>query len=261
MIPKKIHYCWFGGNPKPEIIQKCIASWKKYCPDWEIIEWNESNFDIDQHAFMREAYSQKKWAFVSDVARLIVLYNYGGIYMDTDVELNKTNPFDPYLHRDGLFAFEHERIVATGLCCGCRKKLPLIQDMLRAYDTQHFDQSRMVVNTVINMPIIRSKTGLKLDGTNQVIDNIEFLSMGMFADFAFHYGTRSWDKNQAKYTLSRNPYRNTKFKRFLKDPHKFAYIEKHFGDGFILKLYTFFVYDLLEMGPIYYLKRLCRKRN
>ena len=84
MIPKKIHYCWFGGNPLPELAQKCIASWKKYCPDYEIVEWNETNFDINYCDYVREAYTAKKWAFVSDVARLYVLVNYGGIYMDTD---------------------------------------------------------------------------------------------------------------------------------------------------------------------------------
>lgn len=78
MIPKKIHYCWFGGNPKPELIEKCIASWRKYCPDWEIIEWNESNLDIERFHYAREAYDAGKWAFVSDIARLDVLRKVGG---------------------------------------------------------------------------------------------------------------------------------------------------------------------------------------
>lgn len=259
MIPKKIHYCWFGGNKKPEIIEKCIASWKKYCPDYEIIEWNESNFDISQYNYMQEAYEQKKWAFVSDVARLIVLYNEGGIYLDTDVELKVLNSFDNFLCRDGLFAFEHERSIATGLCCGCIKGLPLIKDMIDAYKNEHFDSNNMVVNTVINMPIIRSKTGLVLDGSNQIIDNIEFISTGMFSNFAVHYGTRTWDESQQNYTLKRKPYKNTAIKRFLKDPKKFEYIENHFGEGCILKLYTFITYDLIEMGPVYYIKRLFKK--
>ena len=82
MIPKIIHYCWFGGNPKPEIIQKCMASWKQYCPDWEIREWNEENFDVSAMPYTQEAYEAKKWAFVSDVARLHAVYECGGIYMD-----------------------------------------------------------------------------------------------------------------------------------------------------------------------------------
>ena len=84
MIPKKIHYCWFGRNPLPEKAKKCIASWKKYCPDYEIIEWNEDNFDFDKHAYLRWCYDHKKWAFLSDLARLIVVYENGGIYFDTD---------------------------------------------------------------------------------------------------------------------------------------------------------------------------------
>lgn len=78
MIPKVIHYCWFGRNPKTEIIEKCIASWRKYCPDWEIIEWNEDNYDVEKVPFVKEAYEAKKWAFVSDYARLDILYNHGG---------------------------------------------------------------------------------------------------------------------------------------------------------------------------------------
>lgn len=89
-IPKVIHYCWFGGKPKPELAKKCIDSWKKYCPDYKIIEWNESNFDIELCKYVKEAYKEKRWAFVSDYARFWILYNHGGIYMDTDVELIKS---------------------------------------------------------------------------------------------------------------------------------------------------------------------------
>ena len=87
MIPKKIHYCWFGGNPLPETVQRCINSWRKFCPDYEIIEWNESNYNIHKIPFIAEAYDAKKYAFVSDYARLDIIYNEGGIYLDTDVEL------------------------------------------------------------------------------------------------------------------------------------------------------------------------------
>lgn len=78
MIPKIIHYCWFGGNEKPDIIKKCIESWKKFCPDWEIKEWNETNFDVNAVPYMKEAYEMKKWAFVSDIARLLIVYQSGG---------------------------------------------------------------------------------------------------------------------------------------------------------------------------------------
>ena len=99
IIPKKIHYIWFGGNPKTELILKCIESWKKYMPDYEIIEWNESNFTFD-NAYAKEAYENKKYAFVSDYARLKVVYEYGGIYLDTDVELVKS--LQPLLEKGGF---------------------------------------------------------------------------------------------------------------------------------------------------------------
>ena len=99
-IPKIIHYCWFGKGPKPELAIKCIESWKKYCPDYEIKEWNEDNFDLNYNAYVKEAYENKKWAFVTDVVRLYALVNYGGIYMDTDVEVIK--PLDEFLTLSGL---------------------------------------------------------------------------------------------------------------------------------------------------------------
>ena len=90
MIPKIIHYCWFGRNPKPKLALKCIKSWKKYCPDYEIIEWNEDSFDIESAPlYVRQAYEAKKWAFVTDYVRLYAMTKFGGIYMDTDVEVIK----------------------------------------------------------------------------------------------------------------------------------------------------------------------------
>ena len=90
MIPKKIHYCWFGGNPLPDSVKNCIDSWKKFCPNYEIIEWNESNYDVHKIPYISEAYKNKKYAFVSDYARLDIIYNEGGFYLDTDVELIKS---------------------------------------------------------------------------------------------------------------------------------------------------------------------------
>lgn len=89
MIPKVIHYCWFGNNPLPNDVKKCIKSWEKYCPDYEIKRWDEHNFDVYQNEFIKSAYDAKAWAFVSDYARLKIIYDEGGIYLDTDVELQK----------------------------------------------------------------------------------------------------------------------------------------------------------------------------
>ena len=96
MIPRIIHYCWFGRKPKPEKVIEYINTWKEHCPDYEIIEWNEDNFDVNQMPFTREAYKTRKFAFVSDVCRLFALMKFGGIYMDTDVRVLKS--FDDYIN-------------------------------------------------------------------------------------------------------------------------------------------------------------------
>ena len=120
MIPKIIHYCWFGGNELPESVRKCIESWKKYCPDFVIKEWNESNYDVTKLPFMKDAYEAKKYAFVSDYARLDIIYQHGGIYLDTDVELIK--PLDDRLLDTTCFmGMETPGTVATGLGFGAIK--------------------------------------------------------------------------------------------------------------------------------------------
>ena len=138
MIPKIIHYCWFGGNPLPPDARRCIASWKKHCPDYEIRPWNETNFDISAHPFMRAAWDAKAWAFVSDYARLQVVYTHGGIYLDTDVELKQS--------LDGLLAHscyvglqQVGPLVATGLGFGAQQGHPAVKAMLDIYDTVTFD--------------------------------------------------------------------------------------------------------------------------
>lgn len=135
MIPKIIHYCWFGNAEKPELIKKCIASWKKNCPDYEIIEWNEDNFNIEICDYVREAYSEKKWAFISDYARHYVLNKYGGIYLDTDVELLK--PLDTFLVTN-FVALENADSIATGLIMGCEGNNWFCQRMLNEYNNDHF---------------------------------------------------------------------------------------------------------------------------
>lgn len=135
MIPKKIHYVWLGKGEKNERIKKCIESWKKYLPDYEIIEWNEDNFDIEYNDFTKKAYENKKWAFVSDVVRLYALYKEGGIYMDTDVEVYK--PLDEFLSEEGFSGFEckHYPVTAT---LGAVKGNPVIKLMLDYYNAIDF---------------------------------------------------------------------------------------------------------------------------
>ena len=132
MIPQKIHYCWFGRNPKPKLAEKCIASWKKYCPGYEIIEWNEDNFDINMNGYTKMCYEQKKYAFLSDYVRLLVVAEHGGIYFDTDVELIR--PIDKLLEHNAFFGFETPEYVASGLGFGSVPHGKAIEAMVAEYD-------------------------------------------------------------------------------------------------------------------------------
>ena len=138
-IPKVIHYCWFGRGELPTLEKKCIASWKKYCPDYKIVCWNEDNFNINQNKYAKEAYEAKKWAFVSDYVRLKVLYEEGGIYLDTDVEIIKS--FDSLIKDMGYMGFDDVGIVSTGLGFACEKGNELIGEILKDYDNISFKLS------------------------------------------------------------------------------------------------------------------------
>ncbi len=116
MIPKVIHYCWFGGNPLPELAIKCIDSWKKYLPDYEIKEWNENNFNVNSIKYTQQAYKRKKYAFVSDYARFWILYHYGGVYFDIDVELIK--PLTPILQSGPYMGLETDNVRQTSIFTG-----------------------------------------------------------------------------------------------------------------------------------------------
>ena len=138
MIPKVIHYCWFGGNPLPESAQKCIASWRKFLPDYEIKEWNESNFDVNAIPYTAQAYAAKKYAFVSDYARFSILYDNGGLYFDTDVEVIR--PMDDIIENGPFMGFEidasgidFKKAVAPGLGLGANPGLGLYKEILEHY--------------------------------------------------------------------------------------------------------------------------------
>ena len=131
-IPKVIHYCWFGKGKMPKLAEKCLNSWKKFCPDYKIVCWNEENFDVTENRYAREAYEAKKWAFVSDYVRLKVLYNEGGIYLDTDVELIK--PLDDLICDRGYMGFDDNGIISTGLGFACEKGNELVGKLLEDYE-------------------------------------------------------------------------------------------------------------------------------
>ena len=180
MIPKIIHYIWFGGNPLPEDAIKCIESWKKYCPDYEIKEWNESNFDLNSCSYIKEAYQAKKWAFVSDYARLYVLYKYGGIYMDTDVEVIK--PLDRFLKLKAFSGFENERDIPTGIMA-CEKSHPLFEELLSEYDHIHFIDENGNYDLTTNVTRITKtcvKKGLVRNNRRQTIADFTLFPKDVF---------------------------------------------------------------------------------
>ena len=179
MIPKIIHYCWFGGNPLPKIAVKCISSWKKYFPDYEIKEWNEDNFDLNCCEYVREAYQAKKWAFVSDYARFWILYNYGGLYFDTDVEVIK----------------DMSDIIANGAFMGCEVAdkcapgLGLYKEILENYQQSHFlnsDGSNNYETVVDRTTNILKKYGFKESNTIQKIAEVKNMSAEEVAQITYN---------------------------------------------------------------------------
>lgn len=180
MIPKIIHYCWFGRNPLPELAIKCINSWKQYCSDYEIIEWNEHNFDLNMNTYVAEAYAEKKWAFVTDYVRLYVMVKYGGIYMDTDVEVIK--PLDRYLVNHAFTGFETGTDILTGIMA-CEKGFALFQDLLNLYEGKHFVRSDGSYDMTTNVYTITKyclKHGFIPNNTYQIIEGLALYPSDFF---------------------------------------------------------------------------------
>lgn len=175
MIPKKIHYCWFGGNPLPELAKKCIESWKRFCPDYDIIEWNETNFDVNFNDYVKEAYQAKKWAFVSDVARFKILYDNGGLYFDTDVEIIRT--IDDVLKKGAFMGVETDEkgTVAPGLGLAVEKGNVFYKEMLDFYQTQKFtnEDGSLNLTTIVEYTTEKLKLhGYKKSNEIQCVDGI-----------------------------------------------------------------------------------------
>jgi len=177
MIPKVIHYCWFGGNPKPKLAKKCIRSWKKYCPDSEILEWNESNYDLSSAPlYVRQAYERKKWAFVTDYVRLQVVYDHGGIYLDTDVELLRS--LDDLLENKAYFGFEDGECIATGLGFGAEKGIQILKEMMEQYHHCPFilpDGTYDLETCTERNTKVFIQHGLQPNGKYQVLDDNVFI--------------------------------------------------------------------------------------
>ncbi|MGE7120740.1 glycosyltransferase family 32 protein [Peribacillus sp. NPDC046944] len=174
-IPKVIHYCWFGGKDKPDIVNKCMDSWRKHLSEYEIIEWNEDNFNLNINTYVQEAYTTQKFAFVSDYVRVHTLYHMGGIYLDTDVEIFKS--FDDLLHHDSFWGFEQENYIATSTI-GATKENELIKMFLDSYEKKSFIKEDGSLDQLTNVAIVTKlieNLGLIKNGEYQ-----ELQDMGVF---------------------------------------------------------------------------------
>ena len=184
-IPKKIHYCWFGKGQKPDIVNKCIQSWRKILSNYEIIEWNEENFDINSNEYVKQAYESRKFAFVSDYVRLYALYNYGGIYLDTDVEVFK--PFDDLLDNESIWGFEQENYIATSTI-GAAKGNKIIGEFLSLYKNRQFIKEDGSYDDLTNVAIVTKmleEKGLEMNGEYQKIDGATFYPQTYFSPYDY----------------------------------------------------------------------------
>ena len=165
MIPKVIHYCWFGPGKLPKLGKRCIASWQKFFPGYEIKEWNEENFDVNMIPYTAEAYKAGKYAFVSDFARFWILYHYGGIYFDTDVEVIK--PMDALIEAGAFMGAEtsvergHRLYIASGLGMGCEAGQPFLKECIDLYGNLEFTLSQHIKTVCEYVTDILDERGLQ----------------------------------------------------------------------------------------------------
>jgi mannosyltransferase OCH1-like enzyme len=238
-ISKTIHYCWFGKGEKPELFYKCFDTWKKFCPDYNIIEWNEENFDVNLCEYTKQAYEKKQYAFVSDVARVWIIYNYGGIYLDTDVEL--ISDISPLLYYDAWFASESAKSVATGLGFGAKKYHFIPKAILDDYIERDFIDlspcaklNTQVIRQVLNGFEYADKTG--------VYDDVIVLSSKDYGSYANHLYASSWADNSKK----KDSRFRWKLLHFLERPKILKYCDSH--NNIISKAYSFLLYELIACG-------------
>ena len=217
MIPKIIHYCWFGGKEKPEDVLKMIASWMKHCPDYEIKEWNETNFNIHLNRYTEEAYQQKKWAFVSDVARLWALVHEGGIYMDTDVEVIR--PLDNLLANKAFIGFEGTQWIGTNLM-GTEPHNAFLQAFLEDYNHRNFTNPDGTLNQTTNVEEITSRFltqhNLVRNGKQQQAGDFTVYPTDYFSPYDYINGkVRTTDNTYSIHWFSQSWIKRSKWKTRL----------------------------------------------
>jgi len=215
-IPKIIHYCWFGKTEIPSHLKKCIESWKKYCLDYEIIRWDESNYDVSKNQYMKEAYENRKWGFVPDYARIDIVYQYGGIYLDTDVEIIKS--FDDLLCSSSFFGYVDMRDVNLGQGFGAEKGNLLLDEMKEYYQDKKFVNLNGSLNlktcVEYQRPVLK-KWGFHLNGEQEVISGNVIYPREVFnplgrlgvntlfteCTHSIHHADMSWETEQNRELL------------------------------------------------------------
>lgn len=205
-IPKIIHYVWMGGAEKSELAVRCINSWKKYMPDYEIIEWNESNFDINSISYTKDAYHQKKWAFVSDAVRTYALKEFGGVYFDTDVELFSA-PGNIFAESEVVLGFENKFLLSTGAMATVAHH-SIFEQLWNKYETARFinPNNESTINTKLTFIVVDYLNRKRLVNGNHLIRKVKILSDEFFSNrgempiFAAHYFNGSW-KTKTQLTL------------------------------------------------------------
>ena len=241
-VPKVIYYCWFGKNELPKLAQKCIKSWRKFCPQYEIVCINEDNFDFTKNRYAAEAYEAKKWAFVSDYARLKVLYENGGIYLDTDVEIIK--PIDDLVVDGGYMGFDDNSVISTGLGFACEQGNALVGALLNDYDDIPFllsDGSYDITPCPDRNTKTMVKMGFNSNNQDQVFMGIRMLPEDYLCPmkyytgkivitnntYSIHHFSASWTSATARRTLFFKRLLGVKLydKLYGKFLHKFKWLE------------------------------------
>lgn len=197
MIPKIIHFVWVGGKPLTPLAERCIETWKKYCPDYEIKRWDETNFDINANRYCREAYESKKWAFVSDYIRVKVLYEFGGIYMDTDVEVTKN--LNKFLHHPAFSGFENATMIPTGIMASEKGNL-WMKNLLSYYDNRSFYINKKELDLTTNVVSITETTkkmypNMVLEGKYLELKDVVFYPKDYFCPIDYETGECLLTKN------------------------------------------------------------------
>lgn len=189
VIPKRIHYMWLGGMEIPQSLQQCIDSWRKFCPDYEIIRWDESNYDVEKCGYMKQAYQNKRYGFVPDYARLDILYRYGGIYMDTDVELVRN--LDNLLYQEAFSSVEKWQVINFGGCSGAVAEHSALKPFLRAWEQRKFirdDGTFDILSSGYVDTRVALDNGYVLNGKNQTIMGMNIYTYDYFHPYDYVSG-------------------------------------------------------------------------